>query len=124
MVSSEGACAAYYRYRRSTAACSDFVLRCPAPLGAAPPSSWRTAAAAALMRELIERDVPARVRRPGAARTGHDGAVVALGRRRGSPSPPTPTSSSPLFFPGGDIGELAVYGTVNDLAMAGRGPRT
>lgn len=26
---------------------------------------------------------------------------------------------SPLFFPGGDIGELAVNGTVNDLAMAG-----
>ncbi|HEX9620098.1 MAG TPA: hydrogenase expression/formation protein HypE [Polyangiaceae bacterium] len=29
---------------------------------------------------------------------------------------------SPLFFPGGDIGTLAVYGTVNDLAMAGAEP--
>ena len=29
---------------------------------------------------------------------------------------------NPLFFPGGDIGELAVYGTVNDLAMAGAVP--
>ena len=29
---------------------------------------------------------------------------------------------SPLFFPGGDIGELAVYGTVNDLAMRGAKP--
>jgi hydrogenase expression/formation protein HypE len=28
----------------------------------------------------------------------------------------------PLFFPGGDIGTLAVYGTVNDLAMAGAKP--
>jgi hydrogenase expression/formation protein HypE len=28
----------------------------------------------------------------------------------------------PLFFPGGDIGELAVYGTVNDLAMCGARP--
>ncbi|MCM2265645.1 MAG: hydrogenase expression/formation protein HypE [Desulfuromonadales bacterium] len=28
----------------------------------------------------------------------------------------------PLFFPGGDIGCLAVYGTVNDLAMAGARP--
>jgi hydrogenase expression/formation protein HypE len=28
----------------------------------------------------------------------------------------------PLFFPGGDIGELAVHGTVNDLAMAGARP--
>ncbi len=29
---------------------------------------------------------------------------------------------SPLFFPGGDIGDLAVNGTVNDLAMAGAVP--
>lgn len=29
---------------------------------------------------------------------------------------------SPLFFPGGDIGSLAVYGTVNDLAVNGARP--
>jgi hydrogenase expression/formation protein HypE len=29
---------------------------------------------------------------------------------------------SPLFFPGGDIGRLAVHGTINDLAMAGAEP--
>jgi hydrogenase expression/formation protein HypE len=29
---------------------------------------------------------------------------------------------SPLFFPGGDIGALAVHGTVNDLAMMGATP--
>jgi hydrogenase expression/formation protein HypE len=29
---------------------------------------------------------------------------------------------SPLFFPGGNIGELAVYGTVNDLAVSGADP--
>jgi hydrogenase expression/formation protein HypE len=29
---------------------------------------------------------------------------------------------SPLFFPGGNIGELAVYGTVNDLVMRGAKP--
>src|SRR4029078_10800593 len=29
---------------------------------------------------------------------------------------------SPLFFPGGDIGDLAVNGTVNDLAVSGAGP--
>src|SRR2546423_15018841 len=27
---------------------------------------------------------------------------------------------SPLFFPGGDIGKLAIHGTINDLAMADR----
>ena len=30
---------------------------------------------------------------------------------------------SPLFFPGGDIGRLAVCGTVNDVAMMGAQPR-
>src|SRR5208337_2205531 len=29
----------------------------------------------------------------------------------------------PLFFPGGSIGELAVIGTVNDLAVSGAEPR-
>ena len=29
----------------------------------------------------------------------------------------------PIFFPGGDIGSLAVHGTVNDLAMRGAQPR-
>src|SRR6516225_8311051 len=29
---------------------------------------------------------------------------------------------TPLFFPGGNIGQLAVHGTVNDLAMSGATP--
>ena len=29
---------------------------------------------------------------------------------------------TPLFFPGGDIGKLAVHGTINDLAMSGAMP--
>ncbi|MCX7795694.1 MAG: hydrogenase expression/formation protein HypE [bacterium] len=29
---------------------------------------------------------------------------------------------NPIFFPGGDIGKLAIYGTVNDLAMVGAEP--
>jgi len=29
----------------------------------------------------------------------------------------------PLFFPGGDIGKLSIYGTVNDLAMVGASPK-
>ena len=29
---------------------------------------------------------------------------------------------SPLFFPGGDIGALAINGTVNDLSMCGARP--
>jgi hydrogenase expression/formation protein HypE len=51
----------------------------------------------------------------------HDGAVFSLGGARLAFS----TDSyviNPIFFPGGDIGELAVNGTVNDLAMCGARP--
>lgn len=30
---------------------------------------------------------------------------------------------NPIFFPGGDIGKLAIFGTVNDLAMKGAVPK-
>ncbi len=52
----------------------------------------------------------------------HDGAIFSLGTERIAFS----TDSyvvSPIFFPGGDIGKLAVHGTVNDLAMCGAEPR-
>lgn len=52
----------------------------------------------------------------------HDGAILSLNGTRVAFS----TDSfvvSPLFFPGGDIGKLAVNGTVNDLAMCGAQPQ-
>lgn len=51
----------------------------------------------------------------------HDGAVFFVGGMRFAFS----TDSyviDPIFFPGGDIGSLAVNGTVNDLAMCGARP--
>ncbi|MBL7995161.1 hydrogenase expression/formation protein HypE [bacterium] len=51
----------------------------------------------------------------------HDGAVFEAGGNRFAFS----TDSyvvQPIFFPGGDIGDLAVNGTVNDLAMCGAKP--
>ena len=54
--------------------------------------------------------------------TLHDGAVVQMNGARIAFS----TDSyviRPIFFPGGDIGELAINGTVNDLAMCGANPR-
>jgi hydrogenase expression/formation protein HypE len=52
---------------------------------------------------------------------GHDGAVLSLA---GQALAFTTDSYvvRPLFFPGGDIGTLAVNGTVNDLAMCGARP--
>ena len=51
----------------------------------------------------------------------HDGAVFTVNGTRFAFS----TDSyviNPIFFPGGNIGELAVNGTVNDLAMCGAQP--
>jgi hydrogenase expression/formation protein HypE len=51
----------------------------------------------------------------------HDGARLDLDGARLAVS----TDSfvvSPYFFPGGDIGSLAVHGTVNDIAMCGARP--
>ena len=52
---------------------------------------------------------------------GHDAAALPP-----SPEPLAFTTDSfvvsPIFFPGGDIGSLAVYGTVNDLAMCAAEP--
>ena len=53
--------------------------------------------------------------------THHDGAVFDWQGRTAFT-----TDSfviSPIFFPGGDIGELAIHGTVNDLAMCGAVPK-
>ncbi|MEK6479958.1 hydrogenase expression/formation protein HypE [Catalinimonas sp. 4WD22] len=53
--------------------------------------------------------------------TRHDGAMLQLN----GPTAFTTDSFviSPIFFPGGNIGELAVNGTVNDLAMCGAIPK-
>ena len=54
----------------------------------------------------------------------HDGAVLTA--RAGGPRLAFTTDAhvvSPLFFAGGDIGHIAVCGTVNDLAMCGARPR-
>jgi hydrogenase expression/formation protein HypE len=55
-------------------------------------------------------------------RSEHDGAVYRVNDQRFAFT----TDSyvvRPIFFPGGDIGEMAVYGTVNDLAVCGAIPQ-
>ncbi len=51
----------------------------------------------------------------------NDGAIFEIDGRRMAFSTDSYTVD-PIFFPGGNIGELAVYGTVNDLAMCGAVP--
>jgi hydrogenase expression/formation protein HypE len=51
----------------------------------------------------------------------HDGAMLELNGKVAFSTDSYVVS--PVFFPGGDIGDLAVNGTVNDLAMCGASPK-
>jgi len=51
----------------------------------------------------------------------HDGAIFEVAGRRLAFSTDSYTVD-PIFFPGGNIGDLAVNGTVNDVAMCGAAP--
>ena len=72
-----------------------------------------------LMQTLIDQDLRRLYNDP--AQPLHDAAAL-----RFPPGPLAFTTDSyvvhPLEFPGGDIGELAIIGTANDLAMAGARP--
>jgi hydrogenase expression/formation protein HypE len=74
-----------------------------------------------LTQELIDR-----IFRPAFASAAldaqHDGAVLVADGARLAFSTDAHVVS-PLFFPGGDIGKLAVNGTVNDLCMCGARPQ-
>ena len=98
----------------------NFELSCPAPLTAKDTILLGHGSGGKLSAELI-RDVflPA-FQNPVLARLD-DQAIVNVNGQRLAIS----TDSfvvKPLFFPGGDIGSLAVHGTVNDLAMGGATP--
>ena len=74
-----------------------------------------------LMQQLIDKLIRPAFNNPLLARQ-HDGAVIEFDGRRIAFTTDTYVVR-PLFFPGGDIGTLAVNGTINDLAMCGARPR-
>jgi hydrogenase expression/formation protein HypE len=92
-------------------------LSCPVPIAQYPRVLLAHGGGGRLMHQLIEQlFVPAFGGAGLDAR--HDGAVFEIDAGRLAFT----TDSyvvQPLFFPGGDIGTLAVNGTVNDLAMCG-----
>jgi hydrogenase expression/formation protein HypE len=93
---------------------------CPLPLRDSPTIVMGHGGGGAMSAELIEHlFLPAFG--PAADAALGDSAVVDVGGSRLAFS----TDSyvvKPLFFPGGSIGDLAVNGTVNDLAMSGARP--
>jgi hydrogenase expression/formation protein HypE len=93
---------------------------CPAPLRDSPTIVMGHGGGGAMSAELIEHLFLPAFGAAADAELG-DSAVVAAGPLRLAFS----TDSfvvKPLVFPGGSIGDLAVNGTVNDLAMAGATP--
>jgi hydrogenase expression/formation protein HypE len=99
----------------------DFSSACPLPLRQYPQVVLAHGGGGRLMHDLLANlFLPAFRNRHLAA--AHDASVVVPGSERVAFT----TDSyvvKPLFFPGGDIGSLAVHGTVNDLAMSGARPR-
>jgi hydrogenase expression/formation protein HypE len=99
---------------------NNFALSCPIPIDQYPNVLLAHGSGGKLMHQLIETMfVPVFGNPLLAAR--HDGAAIDL---NGLKLAFTTDSYvvRPLFFPGGDIGQLAVNGTVNDLAMCGARP--
>ncbi len=95
-------------------------LQCPAPATQRGEITIGHGGGGRLTEDLIERIFRPAFANP-ALNSRHDGAVL---QAAGTVLAFTTDSHvvSPHFFPGGDIGSLAVYGTINDLAMCGARP--
>jgi len=99
---------------------NDFISVCPVPILQYPHVLLAHGGGGKLMHRLIGEMFLAAFRSPLLA-LQHDSTVADLTGKKIAFT----TDSyvvHPLFFPGGDIGSLAVHGTVNDLAMSGARP--
>lgn len=102
-----------------------FSQNCPLPLRRYPQVVLGHGSGGRMMHELINHLFAPAFARPGEAYPAGDAAVLSL--EAGLPGDRLAFTTdtfvvSPLFFPGGDIGSLAVHGTVNDLAVMGARP--
>lgn len=98
----------------------DFTLSCPVPRVEENTVLLAHGSGGRAMHRLLETLFLPAFSNPALA-SAHDGAVLSVDGARLAFT----TDSyvvHPLFFPGGDIGALAVNGTVNDLAMCGARP--
>ena len=98
----------------------EFTPACPIPISQYPRVLLAHGGGGKLMRDLLEKMFFSAFG-PAPAEGRHDAAVLSF-----PPGRLAFTTDSyvvrPLLFPGGDIGSMAVHGTVNDLAMSGARP--
>jgi hydrogenase expression/formation protein HypE len=99
---------------------TDFTLSCPLPITQYPHVLMAHGGGGRLMHQLLETVFGPAFSNP-MLDTRHDSAQFTV-----PPGKLAMTTDSyvvrPLFFPGGDIGSMAIHGTVNDLAMSGARP--
>jgi len=100
----------------------DFALSCPIPISDYPNITLAHGGGGRLMGDLIRRMFLPAFGAPDPEAL-HDGAVLELTSGERLAFTTDSYVVSPLFFPGGDIGDLAINGTVNDLAMCGARPQ-
>lgn len=94
-------------------------LDCPVPFGAYERITLAHGSGGRLAGRLV-RDVFVATFDTPELHAAHDAATLAFEGRLAVTT--DAFTVSPLFFPGGDLGSLAVHGTVNDLACAGAEP--
>ncbi len=92
-------------------------MTCPIPLSDYPAVTMAHGGGGRLMNDLIDKVILKAFSNP-LLEARHDGAVIECGNGKLAFATDSHVIT-PLFFPGGDIGALSVYGTVNDLAMCG-----
>lgn len=96
-------------------------MECPIPISTYPSVTMAHGGGGRLMQQLIDKMIVGAFGALG-LQSRDDAAVLELDSARFAFT----TDSfvvSPIEFPGGDIGKLAVYGTANDLATSGATPR-
>ena len=98
----------------------DFTATCPIPISQYPHVLMAHGGGGKLMHQLLENVFGKAFSNP-ILDSRHDSAQFAV-----PPGKLAMTTDSyvvrPIFFPGGDIGSMAIHGTVNDLAMSGARP--
>ena len=95
-------------------------LSCPVPISRHTEITIGHGGGGRLTQDLIDRVFRRAFSNP-SLEAQHDGAILSVGGARLAFAADGHVVS-PLFFPGGNIGSVAVNGTVNDLAMCGARP--
>lgn len=102
----------------------DFTLNCPVPISKYPHILLGHGSGGRMMQDLLDHIILPILGNDGVKRKpSTDGAIITPPPHHKLVFTTDSFVVNPLVFPGGDIGSLAVHGTINDLAMMGAIPK-